>query len=93
MMIDLDLCKPEKDMKTQMAHIDEELIEARIAFDKFDKTGNDKDRAEVLFELLDTMNAAQTAICMMFNDDEIAAGVQYVNAKNFVRHYLEDSGE
>ena len=92
-MIDLDLCKPEKDMKTQMAHIEEELIEARTAFDKFDKTGSDKDRAEVLFELLDTMNAAQTAICIMFGSDEIAAGVQYVNAKNFVRHYLEDSDE
>ncbi len=92
-MIDLDLCKPEKDMKTQMAHIEEELIEARTAFEKFDKTGSDKDRAEVLFELLDTMNAAQTAICMMFNDDEIVAGCQYVNSKNFVRHYLEVSDD
>ena len=93
MIIDFDICKPEKTIDEQLLRIDEELMEVRGALAVYQVSQSQKDRAEVLFELLDTMNAALTAICIMFDSDEIAAGVQYVNAKNFVRHYLEDSDE
>lgn len=91
MNINLDLCKSEKTIDGQMSHIYEEYIEARAALYIYQTRRREKDRAEVLFELLDTINATQTALCMMFTEEEIIAGCKYVNAKNFVRHYLKDS--
>lgn len=93
MNINLDLCRsdinnPDRDMKIQLDHIREEISEANYALSKFEDTKSNKERAELLFELLDIINATQTAISMEFTDEEVAAGCQYVNAKNFVRHYL-----
>lgn len=94
MIIELDLCRPDinnpdKDMKMQLDHIGDEVYEAKYALEKFKETKKNKDRAELLFELLDIINSAQTAISMEFKDDEVQAGCQYINAKNYVRHYLK----
>ena len=88
MIIDLDVCRPEISMEQQIEKIREEVKEVEKALVAFRLSRCNKDRAEILFELLDVMNAAQTGIYSMFNDDEISAGCQFVNAKNFVRGYL-----
>ena len=88
MIIDLDVCRPEISMEEQLEKIKEEVMEVEKALTAFKVTNCKKDRAEILFELLDVMNAAQTGIYNMFKEDEIVAGCQYVNSKNFVRGYL-----
>jgi hypothetical protein len=86
--ISLAICKPEATMEEQLEHVGRELEEALLALARFRRNGTSKNRAEILFELLDIMNAAQTAIYMEFADDEISAGVTNINSKNYVRHYL-----
>lgn len=94
MIIDLDVCRPELTIEDQLKKLEEELGEVKEAVKAYrasekSKSGRpDKTRAEILFELLDVMAAAQTGIYSMFNEDEIIAGCQYTNAKNFIRHYL-----
>ncbi|KHM51614.1 hypothetical protein SAMN02745671_01681 [Anaerovibrio lipolyticus DSM 3074] len=93
MIIDLDVCRPEVTIEEQIRKLEEEVVEvwdAIKAYRKCEKGKKDKARAEILFELLDVMNAAQTGIYSMFNEDEIVAGCQYTNAKNFIRRYLVD---
>jgi cell fate regulator YaaT (PSP1 superfamily) len=93
MNIDLNICKPAETLEAQMEHIGLELEEATIALAKFRNEPNAKNRAEILFELLDVMNAAQTAICAEFRESEINAGVAYTNSKSYVRHYLLDMSD
>jgi D-ribose pyranose/furanose isomerase RbsD len=88
MIIDLDVCRPEISMEEQLEKIKEEVKEVEKALVAYKVSRCKKDRAEILFELLDVMNAAQTGIFNMFKEDEIVAGCQYVNSKNFVRGYL-----
>ena len=88
MIIDLDVCRPEETVEKQMAKIQEEYCEVRLAVERATREKSAKNRAEVLFELLDLMNAVQTAVFQEYTDDEILAGCQYVNSKNFVRGYL-----
>jgi hypothetical protein len=88
MIIDLDVCRPEISMEEQLEKIKEEVKEVEKALVAYKVSRFKKDRAEILFELLDVMNAAQTGIFNMFKEDEIVAGCQYVNSKNFVRGYL-----
>ena len=88
MIIDLDVCRSELSTEQQIEKIKEEVKEVEKALIAFKVTNCKKDRAEILFELLDVMNAAQTGIFNMFSEDEIVAGCQYVNSKNFVRGYL-----
>ena len=88
MIIDLDVCRSEISTEQQIEKIKEEVKEVEKALIAFKVTNCKKDRAEILFELLDVMNAAQTGIFNMFSEDEIVAGCQYVNSKNFVRGYL-----
>lgn len=93
MIIDLDICKPAETLEAQMEHIGLELEEATVALAKFRNEPTAKNRAEILFELLDVMNAAQTAICAEFYKSEIMAGVNYTNSKSYVRHYLQDMSD
>jgi len=88
MIIDLDVCRPKLTMEQQIEKIKEEVKEVEKALVAYKVSRCKKDRAEILFELLDVMNAAQTGIYNMFKEDEIVAGCQYVNSKNFVRGYL-----
>ena len=88
MIIDLDVCRPEISTEQQIEKIKEEVKEVENALVAYRVSRCKKDRAEILFELLDVMNAAQTGIFNMFSEDEIVAGCQYVNSKNFVRGYL-----
>jgi D-ribose pyranose/furanose isomerase RbsD len=87
-IIDLDVCRPEISIEQQIEKIKEEVKEVEKALTAFKVTNCKKDRAEILFELLDVMNAAQTSIFSMFKEDEIEAGCRYINSKNFVRGYL-----
>ena len=86
--IKLEVCTPEDTMEKQLEHVGMELEETTMALARFRNEITSKNRAEVLFELLDIMNAAQTAIYMEYADDEILAGVSLINSKNYVRHYL-----
>ena len=88
MIIDLDVCRAEISTEQQIEKIKEEVKEVEKALVAYKVSRCKKDRAEILFELLDVMNAAQTGIFNMFSEDEIVAGCQYVNSKNFVRGYL-----
>ena len=85
--IHLKVCRPDVSMEAQMEHVGLELEEAVAALARYRNKATRKNRAEVLFELLDVMNAAQTAIYMEFNEAEIREGVNYTNAKSFVRQY------
>ncbi len=93
MIIDLDICKPAETLEAQVEHIGQELEEVTLAVAKYRNEPNAKNRAEILFELLDVMNSAQTAICSEFYKSEIMAGVSYTNSKSYVRHYLLDMSD
>ena len=85
--ITLKVCRPDISMEVQLEHVGLELEEAVAALARYRNEATGKNRAEILFELLDVMNAAQTAIYMEFTTDEIQEGVNYTNAKSFVRQY------
>lgn len=89
MIIDLDLCQGEKTLEKQLEKIKSEFYEAEFALEEYTNKRNGKNRAEILFELLDIINATQTAILMEFNEDELQEGIKYTNAKSFVRGYLK----
>ena len=90
MLIELEDCKAEETLEEQLAIVRGEIWEADEALKLYraDKCG--KTRAEVLFELLDVINATFTAISMEFTEEEIEAGVQYTDGKTFVRGYRKD---
>jgi len=90
MEIELEDCKPESTLEEQLVVIQGEVKEVSDAIKKYRCEPNGKTRAEVLFELLDVVNATFTAIAMEFNDDEVEAGVQYTNGKTYVRGYRKD---
>lgn len=85
--ITLKVCRPDISMEAQLEHVGLELEEAVASLARYRNEATGKNRAEILFELLDVMNAAQTAIYMEFTEDEIQEGVNYTNAKSFVRQY------
>lgn len=89
MVIDLDLCEGESCLEKQLVKIKSEFYEVEQALEYWLKYPSKKNRAEVLFELLDVINATQTAIMMEFTEDELEAGIKYTNAKSYVRGYLK----
>lgn len=90
MIVNLELCKGEKTLEKQLEKIKSEFYEAEFALEEYTNKPNGKNRAEILFELLDIINATQTAILMEFSEDELQEGIKYTNAKSFVRGYLRD---
>lgn len=90
MIIDLDLCQGESDLEYQFNKIKTEFFEAETALENYRDEPSGKKRAEILFELLDVINATQTAIMMEFKEDELEEGIKYTNAKSYVRGYLKE---
>ena len=84
----LGVCKPEQTVEAQLEHCGLEFEELLKAVSIYRKKANGKNRAEVLFEALDCIVCIGTLIRMLFNSDEVEAGIRYVNSKNFVRGYL-----
>ena len=91
MLIELEDCKAENSLEEQLCVIRGEVNEVEEALKKYRENENPKTRAEILFELLDVVNATFTAIGMEFEEDEAEAGVQYTNAKTYVRKYQKDA--
>lgn len=90
MNIELEDCKPESTLEEQLGIIQGEVDEVSKAIKNYRSEDSGKNRAEILFELLDVVNATFTAIAMEFDDDEVEAGVQYTNGKTYVRGYRKD---
>jgi hypothetical protein len=88
--LDLELCKGEKTLEKQLEKIKSEFYEAEFALEEYTNKPNGKNRAEILFELLDIINATQTAIMMEFTEKELEEGITYTNAKSYIRGYLRD---
>ena len=86
-------CKPEETMTEQIGHIASEVKELSLARIEYELHPTNKNRAEILFEALDVIAAVYTLLYMEFMDEDIVAGVNYVNSKNFVRGNLLHMGD
>ena len=87
-------CKPARTYDGQLDWCFSEVEELFKAYLNYERRPNSKKRAEVLFEALDVITCVKTFIRKMgFTADEIQAGIKYVNAKNEVRGYLDESGK
>ena len=89
----LKVCKPEETMEKQLEHCGKELEELVQALAMYRNNPDMKHRAEVMFEAMDTITCLWTFIAMEFSKAEIEAGIEFINNKNYVRHYLPDQGE
>ena len=89
----LKVCKPEKTMEKQLEHCGKELEELVQALAMYRNNPDMKHRAEVMFEAMDTITCLWTFIAMEFSKAEIEVGIEFINNKNYVRHYLLEQGE
>lgn len=89
----LKVCKPEETMEAQLEHCGREMEELVQALAQYRNIPDMKHRAEVMFEAMDTITCLRTFIAMEFSKAEIEAGIEFINNKNYARHYLLEQGE
>ena len=86
-------CKTEDSMEEQLYKIACEVQELDEAIRIYRSDCTDKNRAAILFELLDVVTACSSFANKEYVDDDIDAGCIYTNSKNFVRGYLANDAD